>query len=116
MKSCNAIFSSEFYKGKLASNLIQFMKNQGVEWTSDVINNYQAKVEEALAGVYKKSTIYTSGAPTSGPQLISLLNILEGFNLTSVKQLDFSYVHQLIESTRLTQTQVSNLGNKFHSN
>jgi len=100
----------EFYKGKLASNLIQFMKNQGVEWTSDVINNYQAKVEEALAGVYKKSTIYTSGAPTSGPQLISLLNILEGFNLTSVKQLDFSYVHQLIESTRLTQTQVSNLG------
>lgn len=90
------------------------MKDQGVEWTPDAINNYQAKVEDALAGVYKKSTIYTSGAPTSGPQLISLLNILEGFNLTSVKQLDLSYVHQLVESMRLTQTQVANLGNKFH--
>ena len=74
------------------------------------MSNYKAKVEEPLAGVYKKWTLYTSNAPTSGPQLISLLNILEGFNLTAGKQLDLFYVHRLVESMRLTQTQLSNLG------
>ena len=92
------------------------MKDQGVEWTLDMIKNYQPRVEDAVTSVYKRSTVYTSGSPTSGPQLLSLLNILEGFNLTSVKQLDSSYIHQLVESMRHTQTQVANLGTSFNFN
>ena len=49
--------------------------------TLEDLSNYKANVAPATVSTYRNRTIYTSGAPTSGPVLIHLLNILENYKL-----------------------------------
>ena len=44
------------------------------------LDNYEVKVQSALEGTYRGRKIYTTHAPTSGPALIHMLNLLERFN------------------------------------
>lgn len=100
----------EFYKGKSGMKLANFMIKAGVDWTMEELGKYKAREETAINGTYGRTTIYTSSAPTSGPQLISLLNILSGFQLSVTDFLTPGYTHDLIETMRITQNQISKLG------
>ena len=62
------------------------MNSQGQRWGVDDLANYTVHVEEALSTTFRNTTVYTTDAPTSGPQLISMLNILEGFEVSSKKK------------------------------
>lgn len=86
------------------------MKNYGSEWTMEDLQNYQATTEPAISSTFGKWTVYTSSAPTTGPQLLSLLNILSGFQIKTSDQLSLHYNHQLIEAMRITQNQIIGLG------
>lgn len=101
---------TEFYKGKSGFRLVNFMSKAGVDWTIEELGKYQAREESAITGTYGKTTLFTSSAPTSGPQLISLLNILSGFQMSTTDFLTHGYTHDLIEAMRLTQNQVTKLG------
>ena len=89
------------------------MKKYGSEWTLEDLQKYQATTEPAISTTYDKWTVYTSSAPTTGPQLLSLLNILSGFSLTTSDRLSLHYNHQLIETMRLTQNQIIGLGDQL---
>lgn len=86
------------------------MNKAGAEWTTEELGKYQAREESAITGAFGQTTLYTSSAPTSGPQLISLLNILSGFNTTVEDFMRVDYVHNLIETMRITQNQITTLG------
>ena len=44
--------------------------------------NYTALVYPALSGVYRgEKRVYTTNAPTSGPVLLHMLNLLENYDL-----------------------------------
>jgi gamma-glutamyltranspeptidase/glutathione hydrolase/leukotriene-C4 hydrolase len=90
--------------------LVNFMTKAGADWTMEELEKYRAREETAITGTYGKTTLYTSSAPTSGPQLISLLNILSGFQLSVRDYLTLGYTHDMIETMRVTQNQVSKLG------
>lgn len=91
--------------------LVNFMNKAGVDWTIEELGKYQAREEPVITGTYGRTTLYTSSAPTSGPQLISLLNILSGFTMSPTDFLTFGYTHDLIEAMRITQNQITKLGN-----
>ena len=90
--------------------LVNFMTKLGADWTMEELGKYQAREETAITGTYGKTTLYTSSAPTSGPQLISLLNIVSGFEFSARDYLTLGYTHDMIETMRMTQNQVSQLG------
>ena len=90
--------------------LVNFMTKLGADWTMEELGKYQAREETAITGTYEKTTLYTSSAPTSGPQLISLLNIVSGFEFSARDYLTLGYTHDMIETMRMTQNQVSQLG------
>ena len=47
--------------------------------TQEDLDQYEVKVDRALQGKYRGRTIYTTHAPTSGPVLLHMFNLLEMF-------------------------------------
>lgn len=90
--------------------LVNFMTKAGADWTMEEVGKYRARKESAITGVFGKTTVHSSSAPTSGPQLISILNILSGFELTAKDHFTLGYTHDMIETIRMTQNQVAKLG------
>lgn len=68
-------------QGALAESSVKTIRKAGGLLTLEDLSNYKANTSPATVGTYRNRTIYTSGAPTSGPVLIHLLNILENYNL-----------------------------------
>ncbi|KAI9594639.1 gamma-glutamyltranspeptidase [Syncephalis fuscata] len=102
-----------FYTGSIADELVQAIRGaKGIHTKKDFVD-YQAVVRPALNGTYHGRRIFTSDAPTSGPVLLSVLNILEGFNLTSLNNnnnipaVDY---HRIIESFKHGFAQRTELG------
>lgn len=44
------------------------------------LDNYEVKLQPALEGTYRGRKVYTTHAPTSGPALLHMLNLLERFD------------------------------------
>ena len=45
----------------------------------DDLKGYRTKVDRALEGTYRGRKIYTTHAPTAGPALIHILNLIEQY-------------------------------------
>ncbi|KAF8973301.1 gamma-glutamyltranspeptidase [Flammula alnicola] len=58
------------------------------------LESYSVKVDRALEGTYRGRKVYTSHAPTSGPVLLHMLNLIENFEMEERSGLN---VHRLIE-------------------
>ena len=84
------------------------MKSQS--WTMSDMQNFRASVEDAVSGSFRNFTLFTSNAPTSGPQLIFLMNILEEMEYPKGNQLSVNYTYQEIEAIRFSQAQATRLG------
>lgn len=61
--------------------------------------NYKANVQPAVTGTYKNRTIYTTDAPTSGPVLIHLLNVLEQYDLEGEGRTELN-THRFVEALK----------------
>ena len=68
-----------FYTGVLADKIVQEIGAKGGIITTDDLANYTVDVRDALAvDLNDTYTAYTTEAPTSGPILTFILNILQG--------------------------------------
>ncbi|KAJ7218077.1 gamma-glutamyltranspeptidase [Mycena pura] len=83
-----------FYKGPIADSLIRKVHATGGILSHTDLENYRVKVEHALQGTYRGRKVYTSHAPTSGPVLLHMFNLMEKFAMTSRTPLD---IHRVIE-------------------
>lgn len=72
-----------FYEGDIADELVKAVHAADGLLAKEDLVNYRPVVEPALEGTYRGRRVLTPNAPTSGPSLLSVLNILEGFNMTS---------------------------------
>ncbi|KAI8999293.1 gamma-glutamyltranspeptidase [Gaertneriomyces semiglobifer] len=86
-----------FYTGPIAESLVRTIKNTGGIVTMEDMQSYAARVAPAIEGYYHGHKVVTSPLPTSGPVLISILNLLEGYDLKSEGRTSTN-VHRLIES------------------
>ena len=87
-----------FYKGDVAQKIVADMKRNDGLITFDDLENYKSKWRKPLIRKYKNFEVITMPPPSSGGlHLIQMLNILENFDLKSMKHNSPSYVLLLNE-------------------
>lgn len=88
-----------FYSRSVAKKLVREVRKAGGLWTTRDLTTYRIKERRPIVGHYKNLIITSAPPPSSGGvALITMLNILERFNLE--KQTPEIRVHLLIEAMR----------------
>ncbi|MFL6548095.1 MAG: gamma-glutamyltransferase [Povalibacter sp.] len=91
----------DFYSGKMARELAEFMQQGGGLITLDDLRNYEVKDRKPVQGTYRGLDIISAPPPSSGGiALIETLNILEGFDLTKAGFGSADAIHLITESYR----------------
>ena len=90
-----------FYKGKIAEKMVSYCQEEGGLLSLEDFADFSVTVEEPQRGTYHDYTLYTCGPWCQGPTLISILNIMEGFDLRAMGQNSPDYIHVLIEAIKL---------------
>lgn len=86
-----------FYKGPIAEAIVNKANSTGGILSLADLENYSVKVQRAIEGSYNGRRIMTTDAPTSGPVLLHMLNLLEHFDLTFRDGLN---THRMIEALK----------------
>ena len=68
----------DVYTGVLAENIIKDIKDAGGIMTLDDLTNYKVKNAKVLTDEIGDLTLYTTTAPSAGPIVTHILNILKG--------------------------------------
>jgi len=91
-----------FYEGETANLIMKEMSgNDGLITKQDLLD-YDSVYREPVIGTYKDYTIISMGPPSSGGVLIvQMLNMLENFDVKSMKRNSTEFVHLLTEIQRL---------------
>ncbi|KAK3841664.1 MAG: nucleophile aminohydrolase [Linnemannia gamsii] len=99
-----------FYEGPIAQSMVDHIKAHGGILTIEDMKNYQPLIREPSVGFYHGRKVYTSPAPTSGPSLISILNILERYNLGKFPDNRNLDTHHVVEAMKFGFAQRTELG------
>ncbi|XP_046584344.1 glutathione hydrolase 1 proenzyme-like [Haliotis rubra] len=89
--------ADEFYKGEIAKSIVKAVKAHGGVMTMADMVNYQVMKRQVLTTSFRGSTVVTLPAPTSGPILLLMLNMMERFNWTQANISDASTYHNMTE-------------------
>ncbi|MBX2819008.1 MAG: gamma-glutamyltransferase [Rhodothermaceae bacterium] len=90
-----------FYKGETARLLDQFMKVNGGLITEEDLAKYQAVEQAPIHGTYRGYDIYSMSPPSSGGiAVVTMLNILEEYDLKEMGHNSAEYLHVVTESMR----------------
>jgi gamma-glutamyltranspeptidase/glutathione hydrolase len=91
----------EFYRGKTAQLIAEFMQENGGIITLEDLQEYQAIEREPIRGTYRGYEIVSMPPPSSGGTvMVQMLNILEGFDLREIGHNSALYLHLLTEAMR----------------
>ena len=90
-----------FYKGDIAREMVAFLKEHQAPWELDDFSEYFAKVEQPAMTTYRGYDVYKQSFGSQGPVLLEALNILEQFDLKSMKRNSGPYLHTLVEAMKL---------------
>ncbi|KIY61396.1 gamma-glutamyltranspeptidase [Cylindrobasidium torrendii FP15055 ss-10] len=86
-----------FYKGPIADAIIRKVQEKGGILTHADLESYSVKVTDALEGSYHGQKIYTTHAPTSGPALLHMLNLVEKYDFSEMSALN---IHRMVEAIK----------------
>ena len=90
-----------FYRGQIADLIVEEMREGGGLITHEDLSRYQAVWREPIRFEYRGHTIISMPPPSSGGITIAeILNILEGYNLSSFGFNSFDAIHLMAESFR----------------
>ena len=90
-----------FYKGDIAREMVAFLKNHDAPWELDDFAEFFARVEEPAKTSYRGYEVYKQSFGSQGPVLLETLNMLEQFDLKSMKHNSADYLHTLVEALKL---------------
>ncbi|KAI8990052.1 gamma-glutamyltransferase [Pilobolus umbonatus] len=71
-----------FYEGRLAEYMVNATQAEGGILTMEDMRDYRPVIRPVISSTYHGRKVTTCSAPTSGPVLLSILNIIEAFNFT----------------------------------
>ena len=90
-----------FYKGDIAREMVAFLKQHQAPFELDDFAEFFAKIEEPATTNYRGYQVYKHSFGSQGPVLLETLNILENFDLRSMKRNSAEYIHTIIEALKL---------------
>ena len=91
-----------FYEGETADLIVSEMKANNGLITYEDLKEYNSVYRKPIIGSYRGYTIISMGPPSSGgPLIIQMLNMLENFDVASMKRNSTEFVHMLTEIQRL---------------
>lgn len=96
-----------FYKGDMARQIIAANRKRGGLFTEDDMRNYKVEVREPISMEYGNFTVTSVPAPAGGASVLSILKIMEGFDLDDGVNLT---THRLNEAFRFAAGVRSVLG------
>ncbi|KAM4831617.1 glutathione hydrolase 7 isoform X1 [Urocitellus parryii] len=103
-----------FYNGgNLTLEMVAEAQHAGGVITEEDFSNYSALVEKPVCGVYRGHLVLSPPPPHTGPAIISALNILEGFNLTSLVSREQA-LHWVAETLKIALALASRLGDPIY--
>lgn len=70
---------NEFYQGDIAKSLVETIQAAGGIATLEDFQSYQPVIRHTLSTYYNGRKVTTCSEPTSGPVLLSVLNLIERF-------------------------------------
>lgn len=93
--------SELFYKGMLAKNIARDLNANGGILTADDFASHHSDWVDPISVDYRAHTVYNLPPNTQGFASLSILNILNHFDVPSLKEGSSDYYHLLIEATKL---------------
>ena len=100
-----------FYRGEIAARIEADMQGQGGLITRADLAAYRAIEREPLSSTYRGHTLYTAPPASGGVTLLTMLNILENFDLAKFEPGSADAVHLLAEAMRLgNRDRIAHLG------
>ncbi|KAJ3219306.1 hypothetical protein HDU67_001925 [Dinochytrium kinnereticum] len=96
--------ASLFYEGRIAKSIVETVTKSGGILTLEDMKSYQAESRPPLYGHYHGKKIVTTPAPASGAVLLSILNIVEGFNFAASGKTPLN-AHRLVEAMKFAYGQ-----------
>jgi gamma-glutamyltranspeptidase/glutathione hydrolase len=90
-----------FYKGELARRIADFIQSEGGFVTYEDLANHHADWVEPISTTYRGATVYQIPPNSQGFVALSMLNIVEGFDVKALGHNSAEYLHVLIEAKKL---------------
>ncbi len=90
-----------FYCGDIARELENFVKERDGLLEFKDLKNYKSYFESPVKTRFMDTTVFKCGPWSQGPVFLQHLNILEQFNLSSLKHNSADYLHIWIEAAKL---------------
>ena len=90
-----------FYKGDIAREMVAFLKQHQAPFELDDFAEFFARIEEPATTSYRGYEVYKHSFGSQGPVLLESLNILEQFDLKSMKHNSADYIHTVVEALKL---------------
>ncbi|HYM36754.1 MAG TPA: gamma-glutamyltransferase [Steroidobacteraceae bacterium] len=91
----------DFYTGKMAREISEFMQQGGGLITGEDLKNYDVVDRAVVRGTYRGLEIISAPPPSSGGiALVETLNILEGFEITKLGFGSAESIHLITEAYR----------------
>ncbi|CAO3620615.1 unnamed protein product [Mucor fragilis] len=87
-----------FYSGFIAESIVNTTVSNGGIITLQDLKNYRALSRPVISTTYHNHKIFTTSAPTSGPVLLNVLNLIEPYNFAQDGSRTTLNMHRLVEA------------------
>uniref|UniRef100_A0A3B4Z2F8 Glutathione hydrolase n=1 Tax=Stegastes partitus TaxID=144197 RepID=A0A3B4Z2F8_9TELE len=104
---------SEFYSGSLAQEMAAAVQARGGVLSEDDLGNYSTVLQKPAEITYQGHHVMAAPAPHAGVALITALNILEGYNISSQVPRNSTY-HWIAEAVKIALALASGLGDPMY--
>jgi gamma-glutamyltranspeptidase/glutathione hydrolase len=90
-----------FYKGDIAVEMVAFLTQHQAPFDLSDFSEYFARIEDPATTTYRGYQVYKHSFGSQGPVLLQALNLLEPFDLKSMKHNSADYIHTVVEALKL---------------
>ena len=90
-----------FYRGEIAKKIDAFSREHGGLLRLDDMASFKLAPEEPVSTDFHGARVYKGGFWGQGPAMIEALNMLDSFDLRSMRVNSAPYIHTLVEALKL---------------
>ncbi|RDL37992.1 Uncharacterized protein BP5553_05425 [Venustampulla echinocandica] len=101
--------SKGFYEGDVAKYTIAALQAANGTMTLDDLKSYQVSIRKPINISYRGYNLYSCGAPSGGSVALSIIKIVEGYNMSDPELLTLN-THRLDEAMRFSYAARAELG------